>query len=161
MSSNDQNDGGNRGNSGDVQRADPNNAATDANLAARQDQVKANRDALEEQGRRVDASVSADVRDTPVQGMGDTDRTNADRQDQIKADRDALQEQARRVDASIPANGEAATDPDAAASQDQVKADHDRMEEASRRIQASVPADVRDTPVQPADTTRDDDTNRR
>ncbi|HEX8618931.1 MAG TPA: hypothetical protein VF911_15215 [Thermoanaerobaculia bacterium] len=157
MSSNDQNDSGNSGN---VQRANPDNAATDTNLAAQQDQVRANRDALQEQERRVDASVSSETRDTPVQPMGDTNRDNADRQDQMKADHDALQEQARRVDASMPANGEAATDPDAAAMQDRVKADHDQMQEASRRIQASVPAEVRDTPVQPADTSRDDDSRR-
>jgi hypothetical protein len=118
----------------------------------KQDEVKANRDALRDQERRVDASVSADVRNTPVQSGAD--RANTASQDQVRADHDALADQARRVEASVPANGDAATDPNAAATQDRVKADHDRMQESARRVEASVPADVRDTPIKRADNDR-------
>jgi hypothetical protein len=63
----------NRGNDDDtyqgsgVHRADPRHAATDPANAARQEQVKEDHDALQESARRVESSVPADVRDTPVQ----------------------------------------------------------------------------------------------
>jgi hypothetical protein len=47
---------------------------TDASAAAKQDQVRADHDALEESARRVKSSVSADVRNTPVQPSGSEDR---------------------------------------------------------------------------------------
>lgn len=46
--------------------ADPDHAETDPRDAAIQEQVRADRDALEETARRVRASVPANVRDTPV-----------------------------------------------------------------------------------------------
>lgn len=45
--------------------------ATDPDAAAIQDQVKADHDALAAQARRVESSVPADVRDTPVQPADD------------------------------------------------------------------------------------------
>lgn len=47
-------------------RADPEHAETDPRDAALQEQVRADHDALEESARRVEASVPASVRDTPV-----------------------------------------------------------------------------------------------
>lgn len=108
----------------EVRHADPDRAATDPRAAAQQDQVKADHDALLEQSRRVESSVSQSVRDTPVQ-------------------------QSSANDTSVPhrTDVQVATDPQAAAQQDRVKADHDALEESARRVKASVPADVRDTPV--------------
>ena len=133
---------------GEVRRANPDNAATDPNAAAKQDQVKRDHDALEASARRVDASV-------PGQQAA-TDPDAAAKQDQIKRDHDALEASARRVDASVPT----ATDRNVAAKQDQVKRDHDALEASARRVEASVPPDVRDTPVQRADFT-DDATERK
>lgn len=109
--------------------ADPRNAATDPRGAAIQEQVRADHDALEQSQRRVEASVSADVRNTPVQHQD----TGADR-----------------------GMGTAATDASAAAKQDQVHADHDALQESARRVRASVPADVRNTPVQAPDRNAND-----
>ena len=90
------NDRSNGGNTGDVRRHDPNNAVTDRDAAAQQDQVKADRNALEEQARRVEAS-------TPNNGPA-TDPDAAAAQDRVKADHDRLEAQTRRVEASVPAD---------------------------------------------------------
>lgn len=95
--SNNPNDRSNSGSTGEVRQHDPNNAATDPNAAAQQDQVKADRDALQEQARRVEASV-------PSSGEAATDRDAAAAQDRVKADHDRIQESARRVEASVPAD---------------------------------------------------------
>ena len=124
-----------RGRTGNVQKPDPNNAAVDPKAAARQDQVKADHDALQESARRVNSSVSSDVRETPVQPIG--------------RDAGGSSGSAGRVDPD-----RAATDPQAAATQDQIREDHDRLEESARRVDASVPASVRNTPIrhtEPAD----------
>jgi hypothetical protein len=78
---------------------------------------------------------------------------NKQQQDQVKRDHDALEESRRRVESSV---NQPSTDREAAAKQDQVHADHERLEESARRVAASVPQDVRDTPVQPAENSRDD-----
>ena len=57
--------------SGAVRQADPQQAATDPVAAARQEQVRADHDALQESERRVDASVSQEVRDRPVHSASD------------------------------------------------------------------------------------------
>ena len=106
-SGNDQNGGSNSGNSGGVRHADPQQAAVDAGAAAQQDQVKADRDALQESAQRVDSSIPAGVRDTPVaQGNagGAVDSAAAALQDQVRADHDALQASARRVESSVSAD---------------------------------------------------------
>lgn len=77
--------------------ADPNNAATDPRAAVQQDQVKADKEALQEQARRVESSVPADARPA-------TDPELAAAQDQVHADHDRMQEQSRRVAASTPAD---------------------------------------------------------
>lgn len=123
--------------------ANPDNAATDPAAAAKQDQVRADHDALQESARRVEASAPANVRD-PREAA--TDTAAAAKQDQTRADHDALQESARRVEASQ----QTTTDASAAATQDRVKADHDALEESARRVKSSVSADVRNTPVQPS-----------
>lgn len=127
------NDGGKGRKAGDVQKPDPNNAAVDPNAAARQDQIKADHDALQESARRVKSSVPSDVRETPVQpaerGLGSSSNT-AGRGNPERA----------------------ATDPRAAATQEQTKANHDRLQESARRVDASVPASVRNTPIQHSDT---------
>ena len=115
---------------GDVQKPDPNNAAVDPSAAAQQNQVKADHDALQESARRVQSSVSSDVRDTPVQPAERAQRGRSAATEHVNPDR-------------------AAPDPRAAATQDQTKADHDQLEESARRVDASVPASVRNTPVQP------------
>jgi hypothetical protein len=88
------NDRNGSGSTGDVRHADPDNAATDRNAAAAQDQVKQDHDVLEESARRVESSV-------PSNGEAATDREAAARQDQVKADHDRLQDSARRVEASV------------------------------------------------------------
>ena len=90
-----------------------------------------------------------------------TDPRAAAQQEQVKADHDALVDSARRVEASVPSNQQPATDARAAAKQDQVKADHDALVDSARRVEASVPAEVRDTPVQPANFTEDEERKRR
>lgn len=96
-SSNNQND---RGNTGDVRHVNPDNAATDPNAAAQQDQVKADKNALQEQARRVEASVPGNTLD-PRHAA--TDPGAAAAQDRVKADHDQLEDSARRVEASVPA----------------------------------------------------------
>jgi hypothetical protein len=69
--------------------------------------VQENRDALEEQARRVDASAPAST-DRPIEGMrvdgmGGEDNTQAaENQRNVRENLEALQDQARRVDASAP-----------------------------------------------------------
>ena len=120
----------NRGRKGNVQKPDPNNAAVDPQAAARQNQVKADHDALQESARRVNSSVPSDVRDTPVQPVGRSGGSSSSSASRVDPDR-------------------AATDPQAAATQDQIRGDHDRLEESARRVDASVPASVRNTPIRP------------
>jgi uncharacterized protein involved in exopolysaccharide biosynthesis len=81
----------------DAHRPNPDNAATDPNAAAKQDQIKADHDALQDSARRVESSV-------PASGEAATDPTAAALQDRVKADRDRLQESARRVEQSAPAD---------------------------------------------------------
>ncbi|HEX6097377.1 MAG TPA: hypothetical protein VF432_13695 [Thermoanaerobaculia bacterium] len=76
--------------------ANPDHAATDPRNAAKQDQIRADHDALQESARRVDASVSDN-------GGAATDRDAAAKQDRVKADHDRLEESARRVASSVPA----------------------------------------------------------
>jgi hypothetical protein len=111
-SSNNRNDGGS---TGDVRRVNPDNAATDPNAAAQQDQVKADHDALQESARRVESSVSADVRDTPVQpaNLGTTatdDNAQSIRNvDDARRNADAARDSARRVEQSVPEELDRAT----------------------------------------------------
>ena len=83
----------------------PSNAATDPRAAAKQDQVKADHDALEESARRVESSVPANVRDTPIQ-QANTDATttgdNTGNADDAHANAEAARESARRVEQSTP-----------------------------------------------------------
>ncbi len=72
---------------------DPNNAATDPNAAAQQDQIKRDKEALQEQARRVDESL-------PSGREAATDPNAAAVQDQVKRDHDALEESRRRVEES-------------------------------------------------------------
>ena len=117
-------------NSSEVHHADPDHAAVDPRAAAKQDQVKADHDALEASARRVESSVSSDVSDTPIRHT-------------------PVRDDAPRTTGLNRTNREfAATDPQAAARQDQVKADHDALEASARRVKASVPSAVRDTPIQ-------------
>lgn len=142
------NDTKDRGNSGDVRRVNPDNAATDPNAAAQQDQVKADRNALEEQARRVEASVPGDTRD-PRQAATDPDAAAA--QDRVKADHDRMQESARRVEASVPADvrdtpvqranpGTDATEDTGQSSRnaDAARENADASRESARRVQDSV-----------------------
>ncbi len=104
MSLNNPNDGRN---TGGVHRVNPDNAATDPRAAAQQDQVRADHDALQEQARRVEASVPGGTGFT--EGAADpghaaTDPGAAAVQDRVKADHDRMQESARRVEASVPAD---------------------------------------------------------
>lgn len=119
----------------------PNNAATDPRAAAQQDQVKADHDALQEQARRVDASV-------PPDGRAATDPDAAARQDQVKADHDRMQEQTRRVEASVPSDvrdtpiqaanlGNAAND-DNVRNADHARDNADAARESARRVEESV-----------------------
>lgn len=85
----------------DQRHADPHDAATDPRAAAKQDQVRRDHDALQESARRVEASVSSSVRDTPVRS---SDLVTSAQQEQMREDHDVLQESARRVAASVPAN---------------------------------------------------------
>lgn len=150
MSSNNPNDRGNGGNSGDVRHVNPDNAATDPRAAAQQEEVRANHDALQEQARRVEASVpSGDLRD-PQQAATDPDAAAA--QDRVKADHDAMQAQSRRVEASVPADvrdtpvqpsnlGRQATEDNAASIRnvDEARDNADAARESARRVQDSVP----------------------
>lgn len=127
-------------NTGDVRHPSPKPAASAPVDSASQDQVRADHDALQESARRVEASVPASVRETPVQPAASAG-SGAD--------------QVRNAD---PAK--AAVDRVAAARQDQVRADHDALEESARRVESSVPADVRDNPVRHSgETSRSSDDN--
>jgi hypothetical protein len=66
-------------------------AATDPRAAAKQEQVKADRDALERSARRVEASVPSDVRETPVQPADAVRAT-----DEARRNADALRDSAER-----------------------------------------------------------------
>jgi hypothetical protein len=92
-SSNHSNSGGS---GGDTERVNPDNAATDTDAAAVQDQIKADAQALRESARRVEASL-------PEDGEAATDPNAAAIQDEVRASHDELEEQARRVEASVPA----------------------------------------------------------
>lgn len=134
--------GSNSGNTGDVRQTDPRNAAIDPNAAAQQSQVKADHDALEASARRVESSVPADVRDTPIQRSDASAGTVSG----SGASSGGSTGDVRRADP-----GQAAVDPVDAARQDQVRADHDALQESARRVEASVSSDVRNTPVQHTD----------
>lgn len=54
------------GSSGSTRRPDPQAAAQDPENARRQEQMKADHDALQEQRRRVDATTPADIKDKRV-----------------------------------------------------------------------------------------------
>lgn len=153
-----------RGTEGEVRQANPDNAATDRNAAAKQDQVRRDHDALEESVRRVEASV-------PSNQQAATDPAAAAKQDQVRADHDRLQESARRVENSVSADvrdtpvqpadnyvddgrGNAGSAREHA---DSARANADAARESARRVENSVPADVRNTPVQPVDDDRDRD----
>jgi hypothetical protein len=82
-------------------------AATDPTAAAKQDQIKADHDRLAESARRVEASVPAGVRDTPVQPAHATSATEDTAQslrnvDAARDNADAARESARRVEQSVP-----------------------------------------------------------
>jgi hypothetical protein len=148
--SGDGNDRSNGGNTGDVRHHhDPDNAATDPRAAAQQEQVKADKNALEEQARRVEASVPNDTRDP---GAAATDPDAAAAQDRVKADHDRMQDHARRVEASVPADvrdtpiqaSDAAGNAteDTSESRRKVDAAHANAEaarESAQRVQDSVP----------------------
>jgi hypothetical protein len=59
--------------------------------------VKADHDALQDQARRVDASVPASVRDTPVEPANRDARI-----DEARENADAARDSARRVEQSVP-----------------------------------------------------------
>jgi hypothetical protein len=121
-------------------RTNPEHAETDPRNAAQQDQMRADHDALQQSARRVEQSVSADVRDTPVR------QTNDD-----AAGRGAGSSGSASDGGELLANApQTSTDPHNAAQQDRVHADHDALQESARRVEQSVSADVRNTPVQPA-----------
>ena len=69
--------------------------------------VQENRDALEDQARRVDASAPEST-DRPVEGLhvdgmgGEDTRQAAENQRNVRENLEALQEQARRVEATTP-----------------------------------------------------------
>jgi hypothetical protein len=145
-SSNDPNDRG-------THRVNPDNAATDPRAAAQQDQVKADHDALEEQARRVEASIPSDVRDP---NRAATDPRDAAQQAQIRADHDRLEESARRVEASVPAEvrdtpiqradlGVEATEDTAQSNRnvDAARQNAEAARESARRVEQSTP-DERD-----------------
>ena len=97
-------------NNDDVRRANTERPAVDREAARRQDEVKANHDALEAQARRVESSVSADVRSTPIGEMNRSDFEAAANQSRVHADHDAMEASARRVSASVSTSSEDATD---------------------------------------------------
>jgi hypothetical protein len=148
MSSNNPNDGGR---TEDVNRVNPDNAATDPRAAAQQDQVKADHDALQEQARRVEASVPGGTGGTADQRHAATDPDAAAAQDRVKADHDRMQESARRVEASVPADvrdtpiqaanlGNQATEDIGQSSRnaDAARDNADASRESARRVQDSV-----------------------
>ena len=115
-------------------RPDPDNAATDPRAAAQQDQVKRDHDALEEQARRVEASV-------PSNQQPATDPDAAAKQDQVRADHDRMQESARRVEASVPADvRDTPVQPANIGTQatDEARANADAARDSARRVADSV-----------------------
>lgn len=129
---------GSSGGRGEVRIAAPEHAVTDPVGAAVQNQVRTDHDALEESARRVESSVTADVRNTPIQHAND-------------AGRDASNTAGTTEDRPRAGLRPVAVDSAAAARMDRVKEDHDALEESARRVESSVPSDVRNTPVQPVD----------
>jgi hypothetical protein len=136
-------------NDNNQRHANPDNAAVDPRAAAQQDQVRADHDALEEQARRVEASV-------PSSGQAATDPDAAAAQDRVKADHDRMEAQTRRVEASVPsdvrdtpvqaANLGNATE-DTAQSRRNVDAARDNANaarESARRVEESAPDVDRD-----------------
>lgn len=89
----------------DTRHADPDKAATDSRAAAQQEQVKEDHDALQGFARRVESSVPADVRETPIQhtdlnaGAGDTQNSNG--ADAARRNADIARDSARRVEDSV------------------------------------------------------------
>jgi hypothetical protein len=92
---------------GEVRRANPNDAATDPVDAAKQEQVRADHDALQASADRVDASLAAGVRDTPIQHTDASSRASEDTTevtrngDLARANADAARDSAARVDRSV------------------------------------------------------------
>lgn len=149
MSSNNPNDGRN---TSDVHRVNPDNAATDPRAAAQQDQVRADHDALQEQARRVEASVPGGTSGTADPGRAAMDPDAAAVQDRVRADHDRMQESARRVEASVPADvrdtpiqaanlGNQASEDTGQSSRnvDAARDNADASRESARRVQDSVP----------------------
>jgi hypothetical protein len=135
----------NSGNTGDVRRHNPDNAATDPNAAAQQEQVKADHDALQAQAARVEASV-------PRNNQPATDPDAAATQDRVKADHDRMQAQSARIEASVPADvrdtpieranlGNTASEDTAQSTRnvDAARDNADAARESARRVQDSVP----------------------
>ena len=99
------------GNSG-AGRSGANRTGSEDNTQAvrNQQEVQDNTRAIQESSRRVEASVPADVRDTPIQasgvaaaGQGTEDNTQALRNMQeVRENTRANAEQARRVEATTP-----------------------------------------------------------
>lgn len=69
----------NQGNRGTVREPDPESAAQDADNLERQRQVERDRDALEEQGRRVEATTPPEARDQTIGELTEDIERNADR----------------------------------------------------------------------------------
>ncbi|HUR81425.1 MAG TPA: hypothetical protein VM733_11700 [Thermoanaerobaculia bacterium] len=108
----------------------------DPNGLAQQDQVKRDRDALEEQARRVDASV-------PANDRAATDPRAAAVQDRVHSDHDRMQEESRRIAASVPSDvrdtpiqpanpGNAAND-DNARNADEARRNADALRDSTNR----------------------------
>lgn len=135
----------NDANDANVRQHNPDNAATDPNAAAQQNQVKADHDALQEQARRVEASV-------PANGEAATDPDAAAAQDQVHADHDRMEAQTRRVEASVPADvrdtpieranlGNQATEDNSQSIRnvDAARDNADAARDSARRVQDSAP----------------------
>lgn len=92
---------------GDEHHVNPDHAATDPRAAAQQEQVKADKSALEDQSRRVEASVPAGVRDTPVQPSNAAGQATEDTAQSVRntdlahINAEASRESARRVQDSV------------------------------------------------------------
>jgi len=134
-----------------VHHVNPDHAATDPRAAAQQEQVRADHDALEEQARRVEASVPGGTGGTADPGRAATDPEAAAVQDRVRADHDRMQESARRVEASVPADvrdtpiqaANLGTQASADTSQpvrnvDTARENADAARESARRVQDSV-----------------------
>ena len=120
----------------DVHRTNPDHAATDPRAAAQQDQVKRDHDLLEESARRVESSVSSDVRDTPVQPANrgaDEARENAD----------AARDSARRVESSVSSETRDTPVQPANRGADEARENADAARDSARRVDESVNRDRR------------------